>query len=101
MGTDVKRSLSTGTFRENPTPAGSAVEGHETTRISSKHQITIGRHAFAEAGLRTGDVVRVRAVAPGMVVLDRTDDLIARHSGALSTGGWLRAQVEALRDEWD
>jgi len=77
-----------------------AVAG-ETTRISSKHQITIGRKAFAEAGLKAGDVLQVRAVGAGRVLLDRTDELVARYSGALSSGGALRAQVEALRDEWD
>jgi hypothetical protein len=73
----------------------------ETTRISSKHQVTIGKQAFADAGLHTGDVVQVRAVGPGKVLLDRTDELIARYSGALGTNGDLRARTEALRDEWD
>ncbi|HEV7494642.1 hypothetical protein [Baekduia sp.] len=73
----------------------------ETTRISSKHQITIGRRAFARAGLKTGDVVQVRAVGVGKVLLDRTDELVARYSGALSSGGALRKQVDELRDEWD
>jgi len=77
---------------------GAAVE---TTKISSKHQITIGRRAFAEAGLKTGDVVQVRAIGAGKVLLDRTEELVARYSGALGSGGALRAQVEALRDEWD
>jgi hypothetical protein len=73
----------------------------ETTRISSKHQITIGRRAFAQAGLKTGDVVQVRAIGVGKVLLDRSDELVARYSGALSTGGALREQVDASRDEWD
>ena len=73
----------------------------ETTRISSKHQVTIGRRAFAQAGLQAGDVLQVRAVGVGKVLLDRTDELVARYSGALSTGGALRKQVDALRDEWE
>ncbi len=73
----------------------------ETTRISSKHQITIGRRAFAQAGLKNGDVLQIRAVGVGKVLLDRTDELVARYSGALRSGGALRTQVDALRDEWD
>ncbi|HEU4976066.1 MAG TPA: AbrB/MazE/SpoVT family DNA-binding domain-containing protein [Baekduia sp.] len=72
----------------------------ETSRISSKHQITIGRRAFAAAGLKEGDVVDVRAVGAGKVLLDRTDDLLARYSGALRTGGALRRAVDDLRSEW-
>jgi hypothetical protein len=90
MGRGVKRTRTPGGARRA-----------ETTRISSKHQVTIGRQAFADAGLHTGDVVQVRAVGPGKVLLDRTDELIARYSGALSTGGDLRVRAEALRDEWD
>jgi hypothetical protein len=58
--------------------------------------VTIGKRAFADAGLQTGDVVQVRAVGPGKVLLDRTDELIARYSGALSTGGDLRAAMSAV-----
>lgn len=75
--------------------------GRETTRISSKHQVTIGRRAFAAAGLHEGDVLEVRAIGAGKVVLDRTEDLLARWSGALETGGALRAAVDAVRSEWD
>lgn len=73
----------------------------ETSRISSKHQITIGRRAFAAAGLAEGDVVEVRAVGAGRVLLDRTDDLLARYAGAMRTGGALRETVATLRSEWD
>ncbi|MCD6727432.1 MAG: hypothetical protein LT070_09365 [Solirubrobacteraceae bacterium] len=101
MARNVKRSRSEALPTHRHGSAESTGVSPETTRISSKHQITIGRHAFGRAGLRVGDVVRVHAIAPGKVVLDRTDDLIARYSGALSSGGSLRAQVEALREEWD
>jgi bifunctional DNA-binding transcriptional regulator/antitoxin component of YhaV-PrlF toxin-antitoxin module len=73
----------------------------ETTKISSKHQITIGRRAFAQAGLAAGDVVQVRAVGAGKVLLDRTDEIVERYSGALSSGGALRRQLDELRDEWE
>ena len=44
-------------------------------------------------------MLQVRAVGAGKVLLDRTDELVARYSGALSSGGALRTQVEALRDD--
>ena len=74
----------------------------ETTRISSKHQITIGRRAFAQAGLRAGDVLQVRAIGVGIgVARSQLIELVARYSGALNSGGALRKQVDELRDEWD
>ncbi len=75
-----------------------------TTRISSKHQVTIPREAFAAAGLAEGDVLRVESAGAGRVVLAREEtrlEIFDRLSGSLNTGGKLRADVEALRDEWD
>jgi hypothetical protein len=70
------------------------------TRISSKHQITIGRRAFDEAGLREGDVLAVRAVGPGRVELTRLDALFAKHRGRVKGGSEARRAVEQLREEW-
>jgi hypothetical protein len=70
------------------------------TRISSKHQITIGRRAFDEAGFREGDVLAVRAVGPGRVELTRLDARFARHRGRVkgrqrgAAGGRVRELVE-------
>lgn len=69
--------------------------------ISSKHQVTIAKAAFDEAGFRPGDKVMVRALGPGQVVLTRLDELIAKHSGRAQSGGAWREAVEQLRDEWD
>ncbi len=70
------------------------------TRISSKHQVTIGKPAFDEAGFKPGDFVSVRAVGPGRVELSNLDALLDRYRGSLSTGGELRRFVEQSRDEW-
>jgi hypothetical protein len=70
------------------------------TRISSKHQITIGKQAFDEAGFREGDVVAVRALGPGRVELTRLDELFAKHRGRIATGGAARKAIDELRDEW-
>jgi hypothetical protein len=70
------------------------------TRISSKHQVTIGKTAFDEAGFKEGDVVAVRALGPGRVELTRLDELFAKHRGRINTGGSARNAIEQMRDEW-
>jgi bifunctional DNA-binding transcriptional regulator/antitoxin component of YhaV-PrlF toxin-antitoxin module len=70
------------------------------SRISSKHQVTIPAAAFRRAGFAAGDLVRIEAEGAGRVVLTKVDDLVDRYSGSLETGGELRRNVEALRDEW-
>jgi hypothetical protein len=69
--------------------------------ISSKHQVTIAKRAFDEAGFRAGDVVAVRALGPGRIELASLDALFDKHRGRLSTGGRLRRTVDELRAEWD
>jgi hypothetical protein len=71
------------------------------TRISSKHQVTIAKQAFDEAGFRAGETVAVRALGPGRVELASLDALFAKYRGSLSTGGEFRRIVEEARDEWD
>ena len=71
------------------------------TRISSKHQVTIAKRAFDEAGFKTGDVLSVRALGRGRVELTNVDALLDRYRGALATGGELRRAVEQSRDEWE
>jgi bifunctional DNA-binding transcriptional regulator/antitoxin component of YhaV-PrlF toxin-antitoxin module len=70
------------------------------SRISSKHQVTIPAAAFHGAGLAAGDLVRVESEGAGRVVLTKVDDLVNQYSGSLATGGRLRRDIEALRDEW-
>jgi bifunctional DNA-binding transcriptional regulator/antitoxin component of YhaV-PrlF toxin-antitoxin module len=77
------------------------VKNSGRTRISSKHQITIPRQAFAAAGLAAGDTIRVDAVGPGQITLTRLDELLDRYEGALSGGDDLSGAVQRLRDEWE
>ena len=70
------------------------------TKISSKHQVTIGKQAFDQAGFQAGDVVAVRAVGPGRVELSSLDALFAKYRGQLSGGGAFRGEIEQMRDEW-
>lgn len=71
-----------------------------TTRISSKHQVTIPIDAFAAAGLQPGDTVQADVLGPGRVVLTRQAQVLDEFSGALSSGGDLRGAMDELRDEW-
>ena len=71
-----------------------------STRVSSKHQVTIPAAQFRAAGLREGDVLNVEADGTGRISLIRVDELADRYSGALDTGGELREVVEELRGEW-
>jgi bifunctional DNA-binding transcriptional regulator/antitoxin component of YhaV-PrlF toxin-antitoxin module len=70
------------------------------TKVSAKHQVTIPVSALREAGIRTGDVLKVEADGAGRLVLTRVDELVARYSGRLATGGRLGKTVEGLREEW-
>ena len=45
-------------------------------------------------------MLRVEADGAGRVVLTRTDELVARYSGAIATGGRLRDTIDGLRGEW-
>jgi bifunctional DNA-binding transcriptional regulator/antitoxin component of YhaV-PrlF toxin-antitoxin module len=70
------------------------------TKVSAKHQVTIPVSALRDAGIRTGDVLRVEADGAGRLVLTRVDELLAGYSGRLATGGRLGEAVEGLREEW-
>lgn len=71
-----------------------------TTRISSKHQVTIPRKAFREAGLRPGDRLEAASGGPGRVVLTRAESATKHHAGAL-TGVFPPGALDELRREWD
>lgn len=70
------------------------------TRITSKHQATIPVHALREAGLSTGDEVRVTALGPGRILLQRQGDVVDRLAGSLP-GIWKPGDLERQRDEWE
>lgn len=70
------------------------------TTISSKHQVTIAKPAFDEAGLRAGDIVAVRAIGPGRVEMTNLDALFARYRGRLTGGEARRGQIDLSRDQW-
>jgi hypothetical protein len=75
---------------------GPPSRGLARTRISSKHQVTIAKPAFDEAGFKPGDFMTVRAVGPGGVELTNLDALLDRYRGSLSTGGEFRTRRRAV-----
>lgn len=75
-------------------------KGRKSTRISSKHQVTIPSDAFNEAGLSPGDTLQAEATGAGKVILVRVSELADRYSGALAADGTLRSEVEGLSQEW-
>ena len=73
----------------------------DSVKISSKHQITIGKEAFEAAGLRAGDIVTVRALGPGRVEVVTMQSVLEQHAGAFDGGNEMRDTIEELRSEWD
>ena len=73
----------------------------DLVKISSKHQITIGKGAFDAAGFASGDVVAVRATGPGCVEVLSVRAFIEEYAGCLDAGGELREIVEEMGAEWD
>jgi len=69
-----------------------------TTKISSKHQVTIPIDAMEQAGLRTGDRLRVRTEG-STVILEPETSRLDGFFGA-GTGLYEGFDLDALRDEW-
>lgn len=71
-----------------------------TSRVSSKHQVTIPVDALRAAGLEVGERLIAHADGPGRVVFEREADVLAELAGAL-TGVYEPDELAGLRDEWD
>jgi bifunctional DNA-binding transcriptional regulator/antitoxin component of YhaV-PrlF toxin-antitoxin module len=70
-----------------------------TSRVSSKHQVTIPADTLRAAGLEVGERLVFRADGPGRVILEREADVLAEFAGALS-GVYELDELDRLRDEW-
>lgn len=69
------------------------------TRLSSKNQATIPVAVLQDAGVRSGDPLRVEAAGPGEIRLISVRGRVDRYAGALPSTyptGYLRK----LRGEW-
>lgn len=71
-----------------------------SSRVSSKHQITIPVDALRAAGVEAGERLVATADGPGRIVFEREIDVLAQFAGAL-TDVYLPDELTSLRDEWD
>ena len=71
-----------------------------TSRVSSKHQVTIPADALRAAGLEVGERLVAHSDGPGRVVFERETDVLADLAGSL-TGIYEPDELDRLRDEWD
>ncbi len=71
-----------------------------TSRVSSKHQVTIPADALRAAGLDVGERLVAHSDGPGRVVFEREVDVLGEFSGAL-TGVYQADELAGLRDEWE
>ena len=69
-----------------------------TTKISSKHQVTIPVDAMEQAGLHAGDRVQVRTEGRA-VILEPEMSAVDKVLGSF-VGVWDGFDLDALRDEW-
>jgi bifunctional DNA-binding transcriptional regulator/antitoxin component of YhaV-PrlF toxin-antitoxin module len=70
-----------------------------TSRVSSKHQVTIPADALRAAGLEVGERLVARADGPGRVIFEREADVLGEFAGTL-TGTYEADELASLRDEW-
>jgi bifunctional DNA-binding transcriptional regulator/antitoxin component of YhaV-PrlF toxin-antitoxin module len=71
-----------------------------TTRVSSKHQVTIPVDALNEAQLAPGDELRVSADGRGRLILTVIIDPLEALIGS-APGLAAETDLQALRDEWE
>lgn len=70
------------------------------TRVSTKHQVTLPLDALRQAGIQTGDRLRMEVRGPGEVILIRDVDPVEQFRGALP-GVYQAGELDELRREWD
>ena len=70
-------------------------------KISSKHQITIGRETFLEAGFEEGEILAMRATGRGRVEIWSVRSAIREHAGRATGAAAAHARIREQRAEWE
>lgn len=73
----------------------------DLVKISSKHQITIGKETFLEAGFEEGEVLAMRATGLGRVEIWSVRAVLREKAGRLSGAAEAHARIRAMEGEWD
>jgi bifunctional DNA-binding transcriptional regulator/antitoxin component of YhaV-PrlF toxin-antitoxin module len=68
--------------------------------ISSKNQVTLPVEALHGAGLKPGDDVTIRVVAPGRLEIVHADALITEFAGIFDESVYPKGYLDDLRREW-
>ena len=76
------------------------VQRRGTSKVSSKHQVTIPVEALRAAGVEAGERLVARADGPGRIVFEREHDVLGEFSGAL-VDVYRPGELVELRNEWD
>jgi bifunctional DNA-binding transcriptional regulator/antitoxin component of YhaV-PrlF toxin-antitoxin module len=69
-------------------------------RVSSKNQVTLPVEVMRAAGLAPGEVVAVRRVGEGEVLIATRGSRVRRHAG-IASGIYEPGELDRLRDEWE
>lgn len=68
--------------------------------ISRKNQVTLPVEALREAGLESGDDLRVQVVGPGRLELVRAEELVQEFAGIFDRTVYPEGYLDELRREW-
>lgn len=71
------------------------------SRISTKNQITIPARVLRASGLQPGDDVRVSVEAPGLLRVERAEEVVDRFAGIFDASVYPPGYREELRREWE
>lgn len=70
----------------------------DLAKISSKHQITIGKETFLEAGFEEGEVLAMRSTGPGRVEIWSVRAVLREKAGRVTGAAAAHARIREMED---